>query len=173
MRPVQRGRQEVDLGLEDVDALEHAGGAAFQVLLQHAAIDEFDLPALHDFETARAAQVHESSAIDDLQEIQIEERIVEVLAQILEPEDRLVGDEPRLVKIVALERERQGLFEDKIPYESQLRGEVCLCRFNRHEVERFRAPLGVGVRLYATRSAHGYHSASPSGDASNNAESNR
>src|SRR5258706_216781 len=98
MRPVQRGRQEVDLGLEDVDALEHAGGAAFQVLLQHAAIDEFDLPALHDFEATRAAQVHESSAIDDLQEIQVEEGIVEVLAQILEAEDRLVGDEPRLVK---------------------------------------------------------------------------
>src|SRR5258706_9140277 len=173
MRPVQRGRQEVDLGLEDVDALEHAGGAAFQVLLQHAAIDEFDLPALHDFETARAAQVHESSAIDDLQEIQVEEGIVEVLAQILEPEDRLVGDEPRLVKVVALERERQGLLEDKIPDESQLRGEVSLCRFNRHEVERFQAPSSVGVRLYASRSAHGYRCASPSSDTSNNAESKR
>src|SRR5258705_6927685 len=151
MRPVKGGRQKVDLGLEDVDALEHAGGAAFQVLLQHAAIDELDLPALHDFDTTRAAQVYESSAIDDLQEIQIEERIVEVLAQILEAEDRLVGDEPRLVKVVALERERQGLFEDKIPDESHLRGEVRLCRFNRHEV----APLGVGdctppVRRMAT-----------------------
>jgi hypothetical protein len=40
MRPVQGGRQEVDLRLENVDALEHARGAVFQVLLQHAAIDE-------------------------------------------------------------------------------------------------------------------------------------
>src|SRR6266853_2898321 len=173
MRPVQGGRQEVDLGLEDIDALEHARSAVFQVLLQHAAIDEFDLPALHDFETTCAAQVYELSAIDDLQEVQVEERIVQMLAEILEPEDRLVGDEPRFVKVVALERERQGLFEDKIPDESQLRGEVRLCCVNRHEVERFQAPLGVGVRLYATRSAHGYHSASPSSDTSNNAESKR
>jgi hypothetical protein len=134
MRPVQGGRQEVDLGLEDVDALQHARGAVFQVLLQHTAIDEFDLPALHDFETTRPAQIYESSAIDDLQEVQVEERIVEVLAEILEPEDRLVGDEPRFVKVVALGRERQGLLEDKIPDKSQLRGEVRLCRVNRHEV---------------------------------------
>jgi hypothetical protein len=105
MRPVQGGRQEVDLGLEDVDALQHARGAVFQVFLQHAAIDEFDLPALHDLETTRPAQIYELSAIDNLQEVQIEERIVEVLAEILEPEDRLVGDEPRLVKVIALERE--------------------------------------------------------------------
>src|SRR5713226_1147466 len=147
MRSVQGGRQEVDLGLEDVYALEHARGAVFQVLLQHAAIDEFDLPALHDFETTCAAQVYELSAIDDLQEVQVEERIVQMLAEILEPEDRLVGDEPRFVKVVALERERQGLFEDKIPDESQLRGEVRLCCVNRNEVERFPAPLGVGVRI--------------------------
>jgi HSP90 family molecular chaperone len=118
MRPVQGGRQEVDLGLEDVDALEHARGAVFQVLLQHAAIDEFDLPALHDFETTRPAQIYELSAIDNLQEVQIEERVVEVLAEILESEDRLVGDEARFVEVVALERERQGLLEDKIPDES-------------------------------------------------------
>src|SRR6266852_3219570 len=147
MRPVQGGRQEVDLGLEDVYSLEHARGAVFQVLLQHAAIDEFDLPALHDFETARPAQLYELSAIDDLQEVQIEERVVEVLAEILKPEDRLVGDEPRFVKVALLERERQGLLKDKIPDKSQLRGEVRLCRVNRHEVERFQAPIGVGVRI--------------------------
>src|SRR5258708_22408409 len=101
MRPVQGGRQEVDLGLEDVYALEHARGAVFQVLLQHAAIDEFDLPALHDFEAARRAQVYELPAIDDLQEVQIEKGVVEVLAEILEAEDRLVGNEPRLVEVVA------------------------------------------------------------------------
>src|SRR5260221_12057212 len=105
MRPVQGGREEVDLWLEDVDALEHARGAVFQVLLQYAAIDEFDLPALHDLETTRPAKLHKSSAIDDLQKVQVEEGIVEVLAEILEPEDRLVGDEPRFMKEVPLERE--------------------------------------------------------------------
>src|SRR5258708_13100452 len=147
MRPVQGGRQEVDLGLEDMEALEHARSAVFQLLLEHAAIDEFDLPALHDFETTCAAQVYELSAIDDLQEVQVEERIVQMLAEILEPEDRLVGDEPRFVKVVALERERQGLFEDKIPDESQLRGEVRLCCVNRHEVELFHTPLGCVVPI--------------------------
>src|SRR5260370_9307433 len=147
MRPVQGGRQEVDLGLEDNDAFEEARSAVFKWLMQHAAIDEFDLPALHDFETTCAAQVYELSAIDDLQEVQVEERIVQMLAEILEPEDRLVGDEPRFVKVVALERERQGLFEDKIPDESQLRGEGRLCSVNRPEFDRFQPPLGVVVRI--------------------------
>src|SRR5260370_29177947 len=137
MRPVQGGRQEVDLGLEDVDALEHARSAVFQVLLQHAAIDEFDLPALHDFETTRPAQLYESSAIDNLQEVQVEERVVEVLAEILEPEDRLVADEPRFVKVAALERERQGLFEDTLRHNSHRRREARLCPASPHGVSRY------------------------------------
>jgi hypothetical protein len=109
------------------------------VLLQHAAIDKFNLPALDDFETTCRTQVYKLSAIDDLQEVQIEEGIVEVRAEIFEPEDRLVLDESRFVKVTALGRERQGLFEDKITDKSQLRGEIGLCRVNRHEEKRFQA----------------------------------
>src|SRR5881296_2406369 len=102
MRPVEGGRQLVDLRFQDVDAFEQASGASFQMLLQYKTIDELDLTSLHDLETARRAQIDELSFIDDLHEIQIQERIVEVLAEILQPEDRLVLDEVRLVKIGAL-----------------------------------------------------------------------
>ena len=102
MRPVQARREQVDLRLQDVDAFEQAGSSVFQVLLKDDSIDEFDPTALHDLEAARGAQVDQLTAVDDLHEVQIEEGIVEVLAKILEPEDRLVLDELRLVKIGAL-----------------------------------------------------------------------
>jgi hypothetical protein len=98
MRPVQARREQVDLRLQDVDAFEQAGSSVFQVLLKDDSIDEFDPTALHDLEAARGAQVDQLTAVDDLHEVQIEEGIVEVLAKILEPEDRLVLDELRLVK---------------------------------------------------------------------------
>jgi len=40
--------------------------------------------------------------VDNLHEVQIQERIVEVLAKIRQPEDRLVLDELRLVKVGTL-----------------------------------------------------------------------
>src|SRR6266478_1226436 len=102
MRPVESGRQLVDLRFQDVDAFEQARGPVFQVLLQYKTIHELDLTPLHDLETARRAQIDELPLIDDLHEVQIQKRIVEVLAEILEPENRLVLDELRLVKIGAL-----------------------------------------------------------------------
>src|SRR5213592_1665558 len=102
MRPVEGGRQQVDLWLQDVDALKQASGPVFQMLLQYKTIDELDLTSLHDLETARRTQIDELPLIDDLHEIQIQERIVEVLAKILEPEDRLVLDEFRLVQVGTL-----------------------------------------------------------------------
>ncbi len=55
MRPVQAGREQVDLRLQDVDALEQARGPVFQMLLQQKTVDELDLTSLHDLETARRA----------------------------------------------------------------------------------------------------------------------
>jgi len=57
---------------------------------------------LHDLEATRGAQVDQLTAVDDLHEVQIQEGIVEVLAEILEPEDRLVLDELRVVEVGAL-----------------------------------------------------------------------
>src|SRR6266568_3249326 len=102
MRPVEGGRQQVDLRFQDVDAFKKASGPILQVLLEYKTIDELDLTSLHDLETVRRAQVDELPLTDDLHEIQIQERIVEVLAKILKPEDRLVLDELRLVKVGAL-----------------------------------------------------------------------
>src|SRR5882672_994419 len=102
MRPVQAGREQADLRLQDVDAFEQARGSVFQMLLQYNTVDEFDLSALHDLEAACRAQVDQLTAVDDLHEVQIQEGIVEVLAEILQPEDRLVLDELRLVKVGAL-----------------------------------------------------------------------
>src|SRR6266852_1992927 len=102
MRPVEGGRQLVDLRFQDVDAFEQASGPVFQVLLQNKTVDELDLTSLHDLETARRAQIDQLTAVDNLREVQIQERVVEVLAEILEPEDRLVLDELRLVKVGAL-----------------------------------------------------------------------
>ncbi len=102
MRPVEGGRQQVDLRFQDVDAFKKASGPILQVLLEYKTIDELDLTSLHDLETVRRAQIDEAPLIDDLHEIQIQERIVEVLAKILKPEDRLVLDELRLVKVATL-----------------------------------------------------------------------
>src|SRR6266513_107762 len=102
MRPVQAGSEQVDLRLEDVDALEQAGSSVFQMLLQDKPVDEFDLTTLHDLEATRGAQVDQLTAVDDLHEVQIQEWIVEVLAEILQPEDRLVLDELRVVNVGAL-----------------------------------------------------------------------
>src|SRR5438309_4788890 len=102
MRPVEGGRQLVDLRFQDVDAFKQASGPVFQVLLQYKTIHKLDLTPLHDLETARRAQIDELPPIDDLHEVQIQERIVEVLTKILKPEDRLVLDELRLVKVGAL-----------------------------------------------------------------------
>src|SRR5437870_11906218 len=102
MRPVEGGRQLVDLRFQDVDAFEQASRPVFQVLLQYQTIHELDLTSLHDLETARRAQIDELPLIDDLQEIQIQEGIVEVLAKILQPEKRLVLDELRLLKVGAV-----------------------------------------------------------------------
>src|SRR6266480_900305 len=102
MRPVEGGRQQVDLRFQDVDAFKQASGPVFQMLLQYKTIDELDLTALHDLEAACRTQIDELPFIDNLYEIQIQERIVEVLAKILKPEDRLVLDEFRLVKVGTL-----------------------------------------------------------------------
>jgi hypothetical protein len=102
MRSVESGCQQVDLRFQDIDALEQARGSVFQMLLQYKTVDELDLTPLYDLETARGAQVDKLTPVDDLHEVQIQERIVEVLAQILQPEDCLVLDELLLVKIGAL-----------------------------------------------------------------------
>ena len=72
------------------------------MLLKGNSVDEFNLTVLHDLEAACRAQVDQLTAVDDLHEVQIQEGIVEVLAEILKPEDRLDLDELRLVKVGAL-----------------------------------------------------------------------
>jgi len=91
------------------------------MLLQNKTVDELDLTPLHDLETARRAQIDQLTAVDNLREVQIQERVVEVLAEMLEPEDRLVLDELRLVKVGALGCKRQGLLEEEVPDLSQLK----------------------------------------------------
>ena len=102
MRPVESGSQQIDLRFQDVDPFKQARGSAFQMLLQHETVDELDLTPLHDLDTARRAQVDELTAVDDLHEVQIQEGIVEMLAEILQPEDRLVLHQLPLVKVGAL-----------------------------------------------------------------------
>jgi hypothetical protein len=102
MRPVESGCQQVDLRFQDVDAFKQARGSVFQMLLQDKTVDELDLTSLHDLETARSAQIDQLAMVDNLNEVQIQERIVEVLAEILQPEDRLILDQVALVKVGAL-----------------------------------------------------------------------
>src|SRR5262249_27348129 len=121
MRPIERGRERADLGLEDVDALEEARRAVLEVLLQHTAIDELDGPALNQLDAARVLHVDELPAVDDLQELEAEKRVVEVPTQILEPEDRLMLDQTGTVEVAALRRKRLSLLEEEIPHQPQLR----------------------------------------------------
>jgi hypothetical protein len=51
----------------------------------------------------------------------VKEGIIEMLAQVLEPEDRLILEETRLMEMAALRRQRCSLLEEKIPHQPQLR----------------------------------------------------
>src|SRR5882672_515032 len=148
VRPVERRREQADLRLEDIDAFEQEGRPVLQVLLQHAAVDEFDRTALNEFYAARVLQVDELPTVDDLQEFQMQKRVVEVFAQVLEAEDRLVLDQARPVQIAALRRQRRSLLEKEISHQPQLRRKLGHVHSANQEYVRPRTPIVPGIGYF-------------------------
>src|SRR5262249_29371860 len=101
--------------------------------LQHAAVDEFDGATLDDLHTARFLHVDELPAIDDLQKLEGEKRVVEVLAQVLEAKNRLVLDQPGAVQIGAFRRQGRNLLKQTSPQPPGV-GEKAWSFSRRHKV---------------------------------------
>ncbi len=76
--PIERGGERVDVRLEDVESFQHARRAFFEVLLQHAAIDEPDLPLLDQLVEVRARKIDRFAGLEQVQVVQVEQRVVQV-----------------------------------------------------------------------------------------------
>jgi len=96
---VERRRERVDLGLENVEPLQHARGAALEMLLQHAPVDEADLALLHELVETRRRQVDRLARLEEIHVVQVEQRIVQVTAQMREREELLGGHQVRAMDV--------------------------------------------------------------------------
>ena len=88
---IEHRRERVDVRFEDVEPFEHARGALGKMLLQHPPVDERDLAPLHDLVEPRVCEIDRLARLEQIQEIHVEQRIVEVPAQVLEREELLAG----------------------------------------------------------------------------------
>jgi len=92
---VECRRERIDLRLEDVEPFEHARGAILEMCLQHALVDERDLAFLHELVQACRRKVDRLAGLEEVQVIEIEQRVVQMPPKVGEREQLLFGHESR------------------------------------------------------------------------------
>src|SRR5215467_12982548 len=124
---VQCGRKRVHLRLEDVHAFQHARRAILQVTLQYAMIDELYLPLLDYLVDARVREVDGLPCLEEIEVVEVEQRIVQVTAEVLEREELLIGDQIRSVHMGDVARRAEALLEVEVA-DASLDGREFHCR---------------------------------------------